>query len=322
MKPLVSVIVPVYMVEKYLNRCVTSLVHQTYKNLEIILVDDGSLDSCPKICDKWVGKDKRIQVIHKENGGLSDARNAGIAKAKGEYISLVDSDDFVAEDFIETLLTTAIETQSDIVQCRYEYVAGDVMTKDKEEQEDTKIFTGREMIAGFAWKDGAYNVVAWNKLYKRELFQQITYPKGRIHEDEATSYRLFYQADKVAFVYRYLYGYFTGGSSITRDSFSKKRLDWEWAVYERIRFLEEHKEGKLAAIHYKLYMDGCIDLYFKTLELLQDRKAAGEIKNHMKTIYRKVIRQKSIPLRTKVGYTLFLNMPNVFKKMVPVTVER
>ena len=322
MKPLVSVIVPVYMVEKYLNRCVESLVHQTYKNLEIILVDDGSLDSCPKICDKWAGKDKRIQVIHKENGGLSDARNAGIAKAKGEYISLVDSDDFVAEDFIETLLTTAIETQSDIVQCRYEYVAGDVMTKDKEEQEDTKIFTGREMIAGFAWKDGAYNVVAWNKLYKRELFQQITYPKGRIHEDEATSYRLFYQADKVAFVYRYLYGYFTGGSSITRDSFSKKRLDWEWAVYERIRFLEEHKEGKLAAIHYKLYMDGCIDLYFKTLELLQDRKAAGEIKNHMKTIYRKVIRQKSIPLRTKVGYTLFLNMPNVFKKMVPVTVER
>lgn len=317
MKPLVSVIVPIYMVEKYLDRCVTSLVNQTYKNLEIILVDDGSLDSCPKICDQWAGKDDRIQVIHKENGGLSDARNAGIEKAKGEYIALVDSDDFVSKDFIETLLTTALETGSDIVQCRYEYVSGDCMTKDKEEVENTEIFTGREMIAGFAWKDGAYNVVAWNKLYKRELFCQISYPKGRIHEDEATSYRLFYQADKVAFVYRYLYGYFTGGSSITRDSFSKKRLDWEWAVYERIRFLEEHKENKLVAIHYKLYMDGCIDLYFKTLELLQDKKAAAKLKDHMKKIYKKVIKEKSIPLRTKLGYTLFMNMPKVLKKIMP-----
>lgn len=316
MKPLVSVVVPIYMVEKYLNRCVESLVNQTYKNLEIILVDDGSLDSCPKICDEWEDKDQRIQVIHKENGGLSDARNAGIARAKGVYIALVDSDDFVALDFIETLLNTAIETQSDIVQCRYEYVAGDRMTKDKEKVENTEIFTGREMIAGFAWKDGAYNVVAWNKLYKRELFEDISYPKGRIHEDEATSYRLFYQADKVAFVYRYLYGYYTGGSSITRDSFSKKRLDWEWAVYERIKFLEQHKESKLAAIHYKLYMDGCIDLYFKTLEQLKDIEAAKHMKEHMKKIYGKVIREKSIPARTKMGYTLFLSMPKVFKKIV------
>lgn len=316
MEELVSVIVPVYKVEKYLERCILSIVNQTYKNLEIILVDDGSPDGCPGICDEWALKDSRIRVIHRENGGLSAARNSGIDAAQGDYIALVDSDDFIAEDFIDTLLTACKETGSDMAQCRYEYVAGDRLTKDKEKIEPMEVFTGKEMIAGMSWRDGAYNVVAWNKLYKSSLFSHIRYPEGRIHEDEATTHRLFYQAERVAFVYRYLYGYYTGGSSITRDSFSYKRLDWEWAVSSRLDFLREHQEWELIVPMYKIYMDGTIDLYYKTLELLKDKEKAEELRKKMKKVNQELVKQGGTPLVTRIGYRIFLVCPRVYKKMI------
>lgn len=316
MEELVSVIVPVYKVEKYLDRCILSIVNQTYINLEIILVDDGSPDGCPGICDRWQEKDGRIQVIHRENGGLSAARNSGIAAAKGEYIALVDSDDFIAEDFIDTLLTACRETDSDMAQCRYEYVSGDRLTKDKAKVEPTEVFTGKEMIGGMSWRDGAYNVVAWNKLYRRSLFAEITYPEGRIHEDEATTHKLFYQAKKVAFVYRYLYGYFTGGSSITRDSFSYQRLDWEWAVSSRLDFLREHQEWDLMIPMYKLYMDGTIDLYYKTLELLKDKERAEELRGKMRHINKELRKKGGTPFVTKMGYEIFLACPRLYKKLI------
>lgn len=117
MNPLISVIVPIYNVEKYLARCVDSIVNQTYKNLEIILVDDGSPDRCPKMCDDYAEKDSRIKVVHKKNGGLSDARNAGMAVATGEYISFIDSDDYVSDDFFECLLDVMNKENSDIAEC-------------------------------------------------------------------------------------------------------------------------------------------------------------------------------------------------------------
>ena len=117
MQPLISVIVPIYNVEKYLDRCVGSIINQTYKNLEIILVDDGSPDNCPQMCDDYAKKDSRIKVVHKENGGLSDARNAGMKVATGEYVSFIDSDDYISLDFYETLLETIVDNDSDIVEC-------------------------------------------------------------------------------------------------------------------------------------------------------------------------------------------------------------
>ena len=115
--PLISVIVPIYNVEKYLDRCVDSIINQTYKNLEIILVDDGSPDNCPQMCDDYAKKDSRIKVVHKENGGLSDARNVGMEVATGEYVSFIDSDDYISLDFYETLLETIVDNDSDIVEC-------------------------------------------------------------------------------------------------------------------------------------------------------------------------------------------------------------
>lgn len=317
MEELISVVVPIYMVEAYLERCIQSIVNQTYQNLEIILVDDGSKDNCPQICDFWAKKDSRIVVIHRENGGLSAARNSGIDIAKGEYIAFVDSDDFIAEDFIECLYQACKESGSEIAQCRYEYVDGNVLTKAKEPvTEPMETFSGKEMIAGMSWKDGAYNVVAWNKLYQRHLFENVRYPEGRIHEDEATTHKLFYHAKQVAFVYRFLYGYYTGGESITRNQFSKKRLDWEWAVAGRLEFLKERKEWEVLTPMYKIYMDGTIDLYYKTLELLKDKEAARELKRKMQAVYRELKKNGGTPLVTRIGYQIFLTCPEIYKKLI------
>lgn len=317
MQDLITLIIPVYMVESYLDRCLSSIVRQTYENLEIILVDDGSKDSCPAICDRWAKKDKRIRVIHRENGGLSAARNSGIEAAQGEYLAFVDSDDFVSEEFIEALYQACKRTKSQIAQCRYEYVDGDVMTKDREEvTEPTEVFSGKEMIKGMSWRDGAYNVVAWNKLYHKSVFEGVRYPEGRIHEDEATTHKLFYQAEQVAFVYRYLYGYYTGGTSITRDKFSLKRLDWEWAVRNRLTFLKERQETEILIPMYKIYMDGTIDLYYKIKELLQDEQTAKEIKERLKSTYKELKKYGGTPLKTKIGYRIFLISPMLYKRLL------
>lgn len=316
MQELISVIVPVYMVEPYLDRCIHSIVNQTYKNLEIILVDDGSKDRCPMLCDAWAKRDERIRVIHRENGGLSAARNSGIEAAKGEYLAFVDSDDFISEEFIACLYEACRQTGSEIAQCRYEYVNGNVLTKEKEDIKPMEVFTGREMIQGMSWRDGAYNVVAWNKLYKKEVFFGVRYPEGRIHEDEATTHKLFYNAKKVVFVYRFLYGYYTGGTSITRDKFTVKRLDWEWAVRSRLEFLKEREETEILIPMFKIYMDGTIDLYYKTREFLEDKSREKELKQRLKNTYKELKKYGKTPVKTRIGYRIFLINPIFYKRLV------
>lgn len=245
--PLISVIVPVYRVEEYLERCVKSILSQTYENLEVILVDDGSPDQCPAICDACAEKDARVKVIHQENKGLSGARNAGIDAASGEYLAFVDSDDYVSPHFIEELYQLLQDTGCAIGQCRFSYVKGDGLV----EESDSAfcIYRGEslmEQLYGPEEKATCF-VVAWNKLYRAELFKEtgIRYPEGRIHEDEATTYRLFHEAKKLAFLDRALYGYYTeNGGSIT-SVFSAKRLQWLTAHEERIAFFKKNGYEKL-----------------------------------------------------------------------------
>ena len=169
MKPLISVIVPVYRVEEFLPRCVDSLRAQTYENLEIILVDDGSPDHCPEICEKYAARDVRIRVIHQENRGLSGARNAGIDAAAGEYLAFVDSDDYVTEDFIESLYTLAEDTGCPIAQCRFSYVQGERLWE--RENQVWKIYRGESLMAQLYGpeEEATCFVVAWNKLYRKDI---------------------------------------------------------------------------------------------------------------------------------------------------------
>lgn len=316
MSELISVIVPIYNVEKYLRRCVESVRNQSYTNLEIILVDDESPDNCPMICEEYRELDQRIIVIHQKNAGLSGARNAGIEIAKGEYLVFVDSDDFLAQDFVQVLYQAAKETNSDIAMCKYEYVKGDGLTQANKPGENYE-YSGIQMIENMYSPDGAFFIVAWNKLYRRTLFEAIRYPQGRIHEDEATTHKLYYEAKQAVFVERFLYGYFVDGESITRKKFNRNRLDWAWSVEQRLDFLEEKGLIGILPRAIQAYADGVIDLYFQCKEQLPNsQKEQKQLKRKIKSATRRVKKYGKLPVKTRIGYTLFLIAPSIYKKLL------
>lgn len=314
MEDLITVIIPVFRVEAYLRRCVDSVLDQTYKNMEIILVDDGSDDGCPSICDEYAKQDSRVSVIHQKNAGLSGARNAGIEQAEGSYLAFVDSDDYLSPEFLERLYKACVETGSDMSVCRWEYVKGEPVSEKGSGEIHT--FTGREMLANLYIPDGAYFVVAWNKLYKRELFESIRYPLGRIHEDEATTYRIYHQVKQAAYVNVSLYGYFVTPSSITRG-FNPKRLDWVKAGVERIDFLEENGYSELMVPALQAFADGSIDIYFGMKDKLPGSEGEQNwIRDLIRQGLKRVKTYGRFPLRTEIGYRLFLACPNVYRKLL------
>lgn len=314
MDALISVIIPVYRVEAYLHRCMDSVLAQTYENMEIILVDDGSDDGCPAICDAYAEQDGRVRVIHQKNAGLSGARNTGIEAAKGSYLAFVDSDDYLASDFLARLYEACVKTGSDMSVCRWEYVKGEAIPE--KGSGETRIFTGRQMLANLYIPDGAYFVVAWNKLYKRELFETIRYPLGRIHEDEATTYRIYHQVKQAAYVDASLYGYFVTPSSITRG-FNPKRLDWVKAGVERLDFLEQHGYSELMVTALQAFADGSIDIYFGLKdELLGSEKEQQWIQGLVRQGLTRVKAYGRFPLRTEIGYHMFLACPGIYRRLL------
>lgn len=319
MEPLISVIIPVYKVENYLKRCIDSVLAQTYTNMEILLVDDGSPDQCPKICDEYAKQDSRIKVFHQENKGLSGARNTGIDHAKGEYFAFLDSDDLWSPYFLEALYGAIRKHDAQISQCRWEYMHGDELKEAYDPEAKCECFTGREMLSNLYIQTGAYYVVAWNKLYKRELFTNIRYPQGLIHEDEATTYRLFDAAKKCVFIDNALYGYFVGAgsSSITRNSFSLKKLDWRVANKDRVQYFIEKDYKELIVPAIKACNDGSIDLYFKCRDFCPEaKKERKEIRQGVWNSLRLIRKHGKLPLQTMIGYGLFAILPNLYGKLL------
>lgn len=216
MRPLVSVIVPVYKVEKYLPRCLDSLCRQTLYNIEILLIDDASPDQCGKICEQYATQDARFKVSHHtKNKGLSAARNTGIQLASADYLMFVDSDDWVHKDFCRTAYECAVNNQSDIVLFGYKHV----VDKSIQPEQHDSIVTAAEGYRTF--EDAIdltlteFGTVAWNKLYRRSLFEDICYPEGQLFEDTATSFKLFLKANHVYCLSKVLYYYFRRPESIT-----------------------------------------------------------------------------------------------------------
>lgn len=251
-KPLISVIVPIYHVEKYLNRCVDSIIGQTYTNLEIILVDDGSNDGCPAICDDYAKKDSRIRVIHKENGGLSDARNAGIKEARGEYLSFVDSDDYIHRDMYRILMDELQKADADVSICSYKYVY-DGKPDETDERYESEYPV--EVMDGIKAQHRYYNgdvklelTVAWNKLYKKELFDNLCYPKGKIFEDEYTTYKALYRSNKVCYIDLPLYYYLQRSDSIIGKMAGVRTAGVIDAYLERLAFYKSSDEDELWTI--------------------------------------------------------------------------
>lgn len=234
MNDLISIIVPVYKVEPYLRKCIDSILGQTYKNLEIILVDDGSPDSCGAICDEYAASDTRVRVIHKENGGLSSARNAGLNVASGKFIGFVDSDDWCALDMYEYLYNAMQESSADIVICGHYEVTGENL---KHIGVKGEILLDRTEAMIMLLTDKEITNYVCNKLYPANLFANIRFPEGRVYEDIAVMYKLFEKADRILILPEARYYYVQRKSGIVKNHTMKNAMDFFEVQRERYETL-------------------------------------------------------------------------------------
>ena len=245
-KTLISVVVPIYKVEKYLPLCVDSILRQSYKEIEVILVDDGSPDLCPEICDSYAKKDKRVRVIHKKNGGLSDARNAGIEQSKGKLICFIDSDDYISTTYLEDLLDCMRKYDADFSLCGFSRITdnGEILETDKLEN---GALTPNEYWKSVYSAHSVSYVVAWNKLYKKKLFNQVKYTKGRVNEDEIILHDIIRQCKKIASTDKVDYFYRVRNDSIIGKNKNGAMLeDAFYGIYERLKYFIDCKNWPMA----------------------------------------------------------------------------
>lgn len=295
MTPKISIIVPVYKVEKYLEPCVHSILNQTIEDIEVILVDDGSPDKCGEICERLASEDSRIRVIHKENGGLSDARNKGIDIAKGEYIGFVDSDDYISPTMYENLLKNSEANNAECAMCLACNIYDDDMEFTECKSGDVSVFEGEDILK--ALYQQKLNNFAWNKLYKRELFDTIRYPDGKIYEDLFTTYKILDLCTKVALDTTQMYYY-----RIRRDSImGKARKVINPDKFEAFFEINEYLKGRPVSCLASQYMQNdLMSDVFKVIvadTVVENKPFFGGLKVFLKT-------QKSEP--TKPYITLWL----------------
>ena len=254
---LISIIVPVYNVEKYLSRCIDSILNQTYTNLEILLVNDGSTDSSGVICDLFASKDSRITVTHKKNGGLSDARNVGIKKATGQYIGFVDSDDWINPKMYEKLYENIKKYDSEISICGFKLI------EESEQNSPLNLLPGNKYEINKFTSNKALEVLltkrsfhsnAWDKLYKKDLFKNIEYPKGRIYEDIATTYKLIDKANGIVYCAYPGYNYLQREGSLIHSHFNTKLYGMVESYQEMLEYIKI-KHNELIKPVQTLYVD-------------------------------------------------------------------
>lgn len=303
---LVSIIVPVYNVEKYLEKCVESLIQQTYKYIEIILVDDGSSDSSGKICDSLSKKDDRIISLHKKNGGLSDARNYGIKHAKGNYLVFVDSDDWIENDTIEESLRRIISDKSDIVVYGFsvDYDNGNHKIKAPYKDECIDKKTALIYINSFQGID----VSACNKMFKKELFDDIEFPYRKLCEDYYVMYKIFDKCNRISTSTSPKYHYFQRTNSISRNS--NVNMDFLYAAEEEVEYFKKH--------HRDILYSAITGMVFANL-VIYNMKQARKIKFEKRKIqkemrkYKKYITQnKVLSFSRKMQYFIFAYMGFVY----------
>lgn len=258
---MISVIVPVYKVEKYINKCVESILNQTYKDYELILVDDGSPDNCGQICDSWAKKDNRIKVIHKENGGLSDARNVAVEIAKGDYITFIDSDDFIECDYLRILYNLIMETNAEIASCCPNvFWEGETVARSGEEVHNS-VLEPEEAFSNMLYEDKLTNS-AWGKIYSRQLFTNVRYPKGKLYEDMYVTYKLIMKSNRIVCTNLKLYNYLIRKNSIIGTIDIDHQLDMLEGAREMYSYIEKNIPNILDAAIYKIFVSS-MEIYAK-----------------------------------------------------------
>ncbi|MBR6033720.1 MAG: glycosyltransferase [Clostridia bacterium] len=257
MENTISVIVPIYNKEKYLKKCIDSILNQSYTNLDVILINDGSIDNSNKICEEYASNDKRIRYISTENRGAARARNTGIETAKGEYISFIDADDYIEQSYFETLINLVNQYQADFAECGFDRVLEGEEYTFPNKKEQIRVMTRKETLIELYGKDDdehVKNVIMCNKLFKRKLFDNIAYVPGRVIDDETIIYKLINKSEKIVDLQDTLYAYVQSSNSIMRNNFSMKRLDDTIDVYDEcISFFKDEPEIQACCIKRAVY---------------------------------------------------------------------
>lgn len=268
MSPTLSIIVPVYKVEAYLENCLSSILNQTFKDFELILVNDGSPDRSGMICDLFAEKDARIKVIHQANEGPSSARNSGLDIARGDYIGFVDSDDYIHQEMYEILFELIKSCDADISQCEFMRV-NDFAAAGIKRPCQIEVLNNIEALNNLYNGKYTNTVIPVNKVYKKSLFEGIRYPVGKIHEDDFTTYKLLYKARKIVNINAVLYFYYQSRDSIMRKRFNASRLDALEAFEERRRFFKQENLAKLYQATCETYGYLQMMYYFAVKEQIQ-----------------------------------------------------
>ncbi len=315
MDELVSVIVPIYKVEKYLPRCVDSIIAQKYSNLEILLVDDGSPDKSGEIAEQYAEKDPRIHVIHKKNGGLSDARNAGIDVALGEYLVFIDSDDFIHPEMISRMIDAVQQTSSDIAVCAVRSVKEDAPMPEERGDDEITVIEGIDKRTEYIFEKHITEFnVAWNKLYPARFFKEIRYPFGKIHEDEFTTWKVLEMANRIVYIGEPLYFYVQRGTSIMGEKFNMNR-------FSRLEAYDEKLEHYLS-IDRRAWFEKTLFLYRDLLlkyanEIRKnglDEALLKKYRQHYKQWVLKSFMKLPVSFKKKLGYLCCALMPETYLK--------
>ena len=314
---LISIVVPVYNVEAYLPVCVESLLAQTYKNIEIIAVDDGATDSCPEILDYYAAKDNRVHVIHQKNGGLSAARNTALMVAKGEYITFIDSDDYVSPVYVEYLYRAASKNKADICICDYCKVPDSYAEQSPANIVSEKTYSNVETIKeAYQPIQHGMEFLACGKLYKTTLFYNygITYPVGKLHEDMFTTYRLMYYANKAVFIDAVLYYYRSRPGSITTSSFDIRRCSILEAHEGACIFFESLREDDLLRYAFNAYLRSAATLCCRLKRHYHgsDKKEQlDKVLDHCRTTLHRYRVKTKLSWQKQMFYSLFFQYPNL-----------
>ena len=309
---LISVIIPVYKVEKYIRRCIDSVLNQSYKNIEIILVDDGSPDNCGKICDEYKEIDKRVCVFHKENGGLSDARNYGVMHARGEYIVFIDSDDYVENDYIDYLFSLINKYGTKMSLCQHRTIFNNGHIKEINLTGDS-IMSCKDCLENMLY----HNIIdtsAWAKMYHKSLLKDVFFPKGKIFEDIGTTYLFFLQCDYIAVGYERKYNYIFHDDSIVNSVFNEAKFNMLEMTDKMAKDVESAiPELSKAVLRRRVYSR------FSTLNQMlyssQYDDEKHEIINFIKTNKYNVLVDKKAPKRDKIAIVLLCTSYNLYKRI-------
>lgn len=313
METAISVIVPIYRVEKYLPACIDSILNQTFTDFELILVDDGSPDRCPEICDETAKRDARVRVIHQANAGLSAARNAGIEIAHGEWLGFVDSDDYIAPQFYEKLYQTAQRTDADCVMCSVQNVDESGKSIDSALMRVAdEVKTGQEVLQKIGRDDVTPYLTAWNKLYRRKLFNTLRYPSGRQNEDVFVFAELFCQVQRAACVAEPLYFYRKRIDSIMNSAVTLRNLDEMWAYVNCFEHLQQDDEESILKETEKRIFAKLTGVYYRVTEEDRHSNKMKQAKKAQWNIAMRLMKQGQLDLRSLARTLLFQALPGVY----------